>query len=218
MKPIICIIIFFVFGFLYCTQTYEKVVDENNNEDINGGLSKNSESAFYVKNKTLYNESFLAPLSARDFVIDSISIVDNYFIEGKDTTYFPEVPSINKILVFNAINPNKKYILKITRTNYTDLNFNFKLTDKSNKVSYEKSGQAILTYSFLMKDESKDKESYKDGYRSFEYRADLEKLFVTIVIYENDRGKKSFAKIEFHDKDQKNQNIDLNQCPTLWEE
>ena len=143
-----------------------------------------------------------------------LRLCDNYIVIGKDTNYFPEDLNLNKATIFRARKDNIQYVLTVTRTNMTNLTYNFQLINKDNKTVDTKSGKVILGSSFFLGPEGDN--DIEGGYGSQEYRANGKDswLSIRIEIGKSEHGKQR-AKIHYGFNDTTKKSLDLDECPTL---
>ena len=107
-------------------------------------------------------------------------------------------------------------MLTVTRTNLTDLTYNFQLTDKDNKIIDTKSGKAILGSMFFLASENDEDSQTGDGYGSCEYWDKVIDCWfaIRVGIGKDDNGKLR-AMVNYGCKDKSKQTLNLDQCPTL---
>ncbi len=206
-------ILTFALGLLSCNnQTTNKYGDNTNIDSLQTVVSAdNQKQDIYINDKSQYDEIFIDGLSDYN---ESIKLIDNYILVGKNTTYFPEDLSINKATTFKATKDNNKFVLTVTRTNLTNLTYNFQRTDKDNKRIDTKSGEAILGSTFFLGPEG---DTDIDGdYGSHEYNDNGKDswLSIRIEIGKADDGKQR-AKIQYGFSDKTKKSFDLDECPTL---
>ncbi len=200
------------FGLVSCNnQTTEKAVDKNSVDTLKTASADKQQLNIYIKDKLQYDQTFIDGLADYN---EPIKLIDNYIVTGKDTTYFPEDLILNKATTFTAIKDNNKYVLTVTRTNFTNLTYNFQLTDNDNKTLDTKSGKAILGSTFFIGPEGDD--DIEGGYGSQEYRDNGKDswLSIRIEIGKTDNGKQR-AKIHYGFNDKTKKSLDLDECPTL---
>lgn len=200
------------FGLWSCNnRTMEKNVDRNSVDTLKAASADKKQQDIYIKDKSQYDPIFINGLANYN---EPIKLIDNYIITGKDTTYFPTDIILNMPTVFTAIKDNHKYVLTVTRTNYTNLTYNFQLTGSDNKILDTKSGQAILGSMFFIGPEGDD--DIEGGYGSQEYRDHTKDSWLSIRIEmgKADNGKQR-AKIHYGFNDKTKNSLDLNECPTL---
>jgi hypothetical protein len=150
------------FGLCSCkNHTTEKTVYKNLADTLKTVSADKQQQDIYIKDKSQYDQTFIDGLADYN---EPIKLIDNYILTGKDTTYFPEDLILNKSTTFTAIKDNKKYVLTVKRTNLTNLNYKFQLTDNDNKTLDTKSGKAILGSTFFIGPEGDD--DIEGGYGS----------------------------------------------------
>ncbi len=209
-------ILTFALGLLSCNnQTTNKYGDNTNINSLQTVVSADKQKQdIYIKDKSQYDQTFIDGLSDYD---EPIKLIDNYTLVGKDTTYFPEDLSINIATTFKATKDNNKFVLTVTRTNLTNLTYNFQLTDKDNISIDTKSGKAILGSTFFLGPEGDN--DIEGDYGSQEYRDNGKDswLSIRIEIGKADDSKQR-AKIQYGFSDKTKKSLDLNECPTLRSE
>ena len=206
-------ILTFVLGLLSCNNLTTDKHDGNNNIDsLQTVVSADKKKEdIYIKDKSQYDQTFIDGLSDYN---EPIKLIDNYMLAGKDTTYFPEDLNINKETTFKAIKDNNNFVLTVTRTNLTNLTYNFQLTDRDNKSVTTKSGKAILGSMFFIGPEGDN--DVEGGYGSQEYRENGKDGWFSIRI---EIGKaydgKQRAKVQYEFSDKTKKELNLDECPTL---
>jgi hypothetical protein len=206
-------ILTFALGQLSCsnqaTNKYDVVTNIDSLQKV--GSADKQKQDIYIKDKSQYDQTFIDGLSEYN---EPIKLIDNYILVGKDTTYFPEDLIVNKATTFKATKDNNKFVLTVTRTNLTNLIYNFQLTDKDNKSVITKSGNAILGSTFFLGPEGDN--DIEGSYGSQEYRDNGNDSWLSIRI---EIGKavegKQRAKIQYDFSDKTKQSLDLDECPTL---
>lgn len=142
--------------------------------------------------------------------------MDNYILIGNDTTYFPDDLSLNKVTTFKATKDNNKFVLTVTRTNLTNLTYNFQLTDKDNKIIDTKSGKAVLGSMFFLASENDEDSQIGDGYGSCEYWDKVNDFWFAIRVgIGKDDNWKLRAMLNYGCNDKSKQTLNLDQYPTL---
>jgi hypothetical protein len=196
---------------------YEKqLCESDNNKSVNNSQTvsaDNQQREIYIKDKSQYDQTFINGLAEHN---EPIKIIDNYIITGKDTTYFPNDLSLNKATLFKTTNDNNKFVLTVTRTNLTNLTYNFQLTDKDNKIINTKSGKAILGSMFFLASENDEDSQTGDGYGSSEYWDKTNDCWfaIRIGIGKDDNGKLR-AMLNYGCNDKSKETLKLDECPTL---
>jgi hypothetical protein len=212
-QSIICVVVYFGLNYMF-----ENAAKWNENA-INGNQTLQTDSDdkqlhdIYIKDKSQYDQTFIDGLADYN---EPIKLIDNFILIGKDTTYFPDELSLNNATIFKAIKDNNKYLLTITRTNLTNLNYNFKLTDKDNKTVDTKSGKAILGSMFFLASEMDEDSQTGDGYGSCEYWDKTNECWfsIRVGIGKDGRGKQR-AMLNYGCNDKSKQTLNLDECPTL---
>jgi hypothetical protein len=197
------------------TQTNKKTVEQNSADTTQTNSTSNQRQDIYINDKSQYDQTFINGLA--DFK-EEIRLIDNYIITGTDTTYFPEDLAINNSTTFIASKDNNKFLLKVTRINMTNINYEFQLIDKNNGIVDRKSGQAILGSGFFLAPEG-DIDTEMGGYGSSEYwdKSNNCCFSVRIGIGKDDNGKQR-AKVNYSCDDKNKKAIDLDECPVLRSE
>lgn len=203
-----------VFGLWSCNnKTVEKTADQNSVDTLQTVSADKPKLRIYIKDKTQYDQTFIDGLADYN---EPIKLIDNFIITGQDTTYFPEDLNLNKATTFKATKDNYKYVLTVTRTNLTNLTYEFQLTDKDNKTVDTKSGKAILGSMFFLASENDEDSETGDGYGSCEYWDKTNDCWfaVRIGIGKDDNGKFR-TMLNYGCDDKKKQTLNLDECPTL---
>lgn len=211
MKQTIYVLL--VLGFLgYKTQLTEKKAEKKLTDSIQTISVDKQREDIYIKDKSQYDKTFLDGLSDYN---EPIKLIDNYIITGTDTTYFPEDLTLNKKTIFIAKNDSYKFFLTVTRTNLTNINYEFQLLDKDNGIIDRKSGQAILGSGFFLASEG-DIDTEMGDYGSYEYWDKSNGCWFStrIGIGKDDNGKLR-AKVIYSCDDKNKRAIDLDECPVL---
>jgi hypothetical protein len=200
------------FLLLSCSGKTRKTVDTKSVDILQTISADKKQSDIYIKDKSQYDQSFIDGLS--DFK-EQIKLIDNYIITGTDTTYFPEDLAINKRTTFIASKDNNKFLLTVTRTNLTNINYEFQLIDKDNAVIDSKSGQAILGSGFYLGTEG-DIDTEMGGYGSYEYWDKSNNCWFSARIgIGRDGNGKQRAKLNYSCDDKNKKAIELDECPVL---
>lgn len=131
-----------------------------------------------VENTTNYDKKFLEGFA--DYG-EKVILKENYLVTGGDTIYFPEVLSLNKETIFKGKDDTYVYTLKITRTNLTNVTYDFTLTDKQQNTVDSKKGTAVLPSLFFFGDESFEDENGL-SHSASDYRNYTDKNWLTITI------------------------------------
>ena len=207
-------ILTFVLGLLSCNnQTTEKKADSNTTEALQNVSADKQQQKIYIKDKSQYDQTFIDCLADYN---ESIKLIDNFVITGKDTTYFPDDLQLNKKITFKGTKNNNEFVLTVTRINLTTLIYNFQLTDKDNNSTDTKSGKAILGSMFFLASEVDEDDQTGSAYGSSEY---IEKFnecwfYIRIGIGPDDNGKQR-ATLVYGCEDKNKQILNLDECPTL---
>lgn len=202
------------FGLGSCNNpTTEKLANKNSVDTLNTISTNKPNLEIYIKDKSLYDQTFIDGLGDYN---EPIKLIYNYIITGKDTTYFPEDLSLNKVTIFNANKDSNKFVLTVTRTNLTNLTYNFLIIDKDNKTLDSKSGKAILGSMFFLASENDEDSQTGDGYGSCEYWDKTNDCWfaIRIGIGKDDNGKLR-AMLNYGCYDKSKQTLNLDECPTL---
>jgi len=210
------------FGLCGCNnQTKEKIVEKKSADTLQTVNAGNELQDIFIKDKSLYEQIFVDGITSLDGMTgfnEQIKLIDNYILTGKDTTYFPDDLSLNKATTFKATKDNKIFVLTVTRTNLTNLSYNFQITDKDKKTVDTKSGKAILASLFFLASENDEDSQTGDVYGSYQYwdKTDTCSFSIKIGIGLDDNGKKR-ATLTYSclDENKQNLNLNLNNCPTL---
>lgn len=198
---------------LSCSSKTSKTVDKVSVDTLQTITADKVHSDIYVEDKSQYDQSFIDGLSDYN---EPIKLIDNYILTGKDTTYFPNDLSLNKATTFKATKDNNKFVLTVTRTNLTNLTYNFQLTDKDNKTVDTKSGKAILGSMFFLASEMDQDSQAGDGYGSSEYWDKTNNCWFSIRIGIGlDNNGKLRAMLTYGCEDKNKQSLKLEECPTL---
>ncbi|MDD5571835.1 MAG: hypothetical protein PHD97_11865 [Bacteroidales bacterium] len=194
-------------------QTKEKAVDKNSIDTSQTVSADKLQQDIYIKDKSQYDQSFIDGLA--DFN-ESIKLIDNYIITGTDTTCFPEDLTLNKKTIFTAIKDKNKFLLIVTRTNLTNINYEFQLLNKDNSIIDSKSGKAILSSGFFLAPEGEPDLQTGDSFVSNEYRTENDNfwLIIKVGMDKNYKGKKR-AKITFGYKDKSKKTTNVEESPIL---
>ena len=214
-------ILTFTFFLLSCNNNVtEKKADTDSIDTLRTSLTNQEKQDIYIKDKSQYDQSFIEGLSN---VNGPIKLIDNFIIAnttlsiitGTDTTYFPEDLELDKKITFNTVKDNNRFLLEITRTNLTNLNYEFQLIDNNNNTIFHKSGKAILDPGFFLVQEG-DIDTEMGDFRSVGYldKTNDCKFQVKIGIGKDGNGKQR-AKLEYICKDINKKRIDLDECPVL---
>lgn len=198
---------------LSCSGKTRQPIDTKSADTSQAILVDKKQSDIYIKDKTQYDQSFIDGLSG---FTDPIKLIDNYILTGKDTTYFPNDLSLNKATTFKATKDNKKFVLTVTRTKLTNLTYDFQQTDKHNKTTDTKSGEAILGSMFFLASEMDRDTQTGEVYASYEYWDNSNDCWFAIRIGngKDDNGKQR-AKLTYGCENKSKQSLKLDECPVL---
>ena len=202
----------FAFGLLSCKQTAEKTDAKRSVDTLQTGPVNKENGKIGTKEKSLYDQEFIDGLSKYK---DPIKLIENYILTGQDTVYFPEDLQLNKETIFKGTKDHKNFVLSVSRTNLTSLDYSFRLLDKDAKTINSKSGRATLGSLFFLGSETDDDDQTGEGYLSVEYWDNSPNCSFAIRIGEKDGTGKLRAKIKLHCKDDTLKNINLEDNPTL---
>jgi hypothetical protein len=200
-------------GFWGCnTQPTEKNVEKKLADSVQTISVNKQREDFYFIDKSQYDKTFLDGLAEFN---EPIELIDNYILTGTDTTYFPEDLILNKKTTFSAVNDSNKFYLTVTRTNLTNINYEFQLLDKDNRIIVSKLGKAILSSGFFLATES-DIDTEMGGYGSNEYWDKSNNCWFSarIGIGKDGNGKQR-AKLNYSCDDKNKEAINLDECPVL---
>ena len=207
-------ILTFAFGLWSCNdKTAEKTADQNSVNTLQTVSADKHQQERTIKDKSQYDQSFIDGLSEYN---EPINLEENYILVGQDTVYFPEDLELNKETIFKGIKDKKNFVLSVTRTNLTNLTYNFQLTDKDNKTIDTKSGKAILGSMFFLASEIDEDSQTGDGYGSCEYWDKTNDCWfsIRVGIGKDDNGKQR-AMLNYGCNDKSKQTLNLDECPTL---
>lgn len=201
------------FGIWSCNNhTAEKTPDKNSADTLQSVSVNKPQEDIYIEDKSQYDQRFIEGLSEYN---EPIKLIKNYVLISQDTVYFPEEIQLNKETIFKGIKDQKTFVLTLTRTNLTSLNYNFQLFDKDTKLINDKAGKATLHSLFFLGSETDNDDETGDGYLSVEYWDNSPDCSFAIRIGEKDDNGKLRAKIKYYCKDNKSKNIELDDNPTL---
>ena len=191
--------------------TTDKKDNNSDNDSLQILLTDKPTRDIYIKDKTQYDQTFIDGLLGYN---ETIQLVDDYILVGEDTAYFPKDLKLNRQTIFKGTKDNNKYILTVTRTNLTTLNYEFQLIDRDNKSIDNKSGKAVLGSLFFFGSETDEDDQDGLMYGSSEYWDKRNKCWFSIRIGIGiDENGKQRAMLNYNCKDK--QNLQLDKCPTL---
>lgn len=198
---------------LSCSNKTRKAVDTISIDTLQTISADKKQSDIYIKDKSQYDQSFIDGLSAYN---EPIRLINNYIITGKDTTYFPDAFPLYKAIVFKGTKADNNYLITVTRTNLTNLTYNFKIIDKDSKIIVAKSGRSVLGSMFFLAAEMDDDSQTGEGYASYEYWDKTNDCWFSIRIgYGKDKKGKQRAMLTYGCEDKNKQSLKLDECPTL---
>lgn len=201
------------FGLWGCNNlTKEKTVDKSLSDTLQNVKTDKQSNKTTIKDKSQYDQSFIDGLSEYN---EPLILIENFIIVGQDTVYFPEELQLNKETIFKGTKDQKNFVLSVTRTNLTSLNYTFQILDKDSKTINNKSGKATLGSLFFLGSETNEDDKTGDSYLSVEYWDNSASCSFAIRIGEKDDNGKLRAKIKLYCKDNKLKNIGLDDNPTL---
>ena len=212
-QTLICAIVYFGLNYMFenADKWNERVINES--QTLETDTSGKELHDIYIKDKSQYDQTFIDGLVEYN---EPIKLIDNYILTGNDTTYFPNDLSLNKVTPFKATKDNNKFVLTVTRTNLTNLTYNFQLTDKDNKILDTKSGKAILGSMFFLASENDEDSQTGDGYGSCEYWDKVNDCWFAIRVgIGKDYNGKLRAMLNYGCNDKSKQTLNLDECPTL---
>lgn len=212
-QTLICAIVYFGLNYMFenADKWNELVINES--QTLETDTSDKQLQDIYINDKSQYDQTFIDGLVDYN---EPIKLIDNYILTGNDTTYFPDDLSLNKVTTFKATKDNNKFVLTLTRTNLTNLTYNFQLTDKDNKILDTKSGKAILGSMFFLASENDEDSQTGDGYGSCEYwDKENDCWFAIRVGIGKDNNGEQRAMLNYGCSDKSKQTLNLDQCPTL---
>lgn len=196
----------------YNCHATEKAVNKNAVDTLQK-VSVDKQQEIYIKDKSQYDQTFIDGLANYNA---PVKLIDNYIITGRDTTCFPDDLPLNKKTIFKVTKDNSNFVLTITRTNFTNLTYNFQLTDKDNKTIDTKSGKAILGSMFFLVSENDEDSQTGDGYKSSEYWDKTNNCWLSIRIGIGlDNNGKQRAMLTYGCEDKNMPTLNLEECPTL---
>ena len=178
-------------------------------------LTNKAGAKIFIKDKSKYSKVFIDELTATKYP-DSIKVIDNYIIYGKNKTNFPNDLTINKDYIFKATKDNQSYLLKVKRINETTLKFDFNLY-KKDKLVFTDKGEVDLGASFVLATEIDiDDHAVGGSYSSYEYLKELNGcwFYIRIGIGKDEKNNQR-AKVIFGCNDKSKMKLNLDYCPIL---
>jgi hypothetical protein len=210
-------ILLLVFGLWSCkNKSADKSTVQNSVDTLQTVFANKQKVEIYCKDKSQYDQTFLDGLADYN---EPIKLIDNIIITGKDTTSFPDDLILNKATTFRANRYNNKYILTVTRTNLTNLTYEFQLIGIGNKTLDTKSGKATLGSMFFLASEIDEDTETGESYGSCEYLDKNNDCWFAIRIgIGKDDNRKLRAMMNYGCDNKKKQSLKLDECPTLRKE
>jgi hypothetical protein len=129
--------------------------------------NKNVNSRFFVDNTSKYSHAFLDSLKTSSFS-DSIKLIKNYIVAGKDTATFPEDLKLDHDYIFIGEKDSIKYSLTTKRINLTDIVYNY-IVKRRDSTLYKDNGTVTLNPMFFLGSENPDDNKTGESYSAFEY-------------------------------------------------
>ena len=206
-------ILVMLFGAMGCNSPSNKQSAQDAVDTTQEALSdKKPKERIYIADRSLYDDAFVTVISTYP---DTLQLIDDYVVVGRDTTYFPTVLELDREIIFQGKNKNYNVWLTVTRTSLTNLMYQFKLTGNNNKVIDTKSGTALIGMFFLGDEIDIDLER-NEGYASTVYwdRSD-DYLFSIRIENEPENSSIIRAMVHYRYKDQSKKHLEIQDCPTL---
>ena len=213
MKQVLYYILAIVFGLWSCNNQSAERKTGQILADTLQTISVNNQN-IYIKDQTQYDQIFIQGLANYN---EPIKLINNYILTGQDTTFFPSDLQLNKKTTFHGANDSAKFTLTVTRTNLTNLNYKFQISDKSDKIVETKSGKAILGSMFFLASEVDEDDQTGTAYGSYEYSDKMDNgcwFAIRIGIGLDDNGKQR-ATLSYNCEDENKKTTDLDECPIL---
>lgn len=170
------------------------------------------QSNVYIKDISQYDPAFIAGLSEYG---EPLRLIHNYILLGQDTAYFPEEIQLNRETVFKGSRGTKTFVLAVTRINLTTLNYDLRVFVNDSVLSFSKSGKAMLHSLFFLGSEVDEDDLTGSAYGSAEYWDNSQACSFAIRIGDKDENGKLRAKVKFNCEENTQDNIELDDCPTL---
>lgn len=179
-------------------------------------LTNKSGTKIFIKDKSKYSKVFIDELTATKYP-DSIKVIDNYIIFGKNKTNFPNDLTINKDYIFKATKDNQSYLLKVKRINETTVKFDFNLY-KKDKLVFTDKGEANISATFFLGTEADTDVQTGKTYFYYEYfkNSNSGQTAISVRIGKNGKNKQE-ARIQYYD-DKSKIKLKLDRCPFLQTE
>ena len=167
----------------------------------------------YIQNKSRYDPAFIEGLAGYS---EPIKLAGHFIVTGGDTTYFPHDLPLNKKTIFKGSKDSRHFVLSVTRTNLTNLDYRFQLTDKKHRTIDSKSGKAVLSSLFFLASEiDVDSQTGKE-YGSCEYVDSTAGVRLSIRIGIGlDRNGKKRAVLTYNGDGKNKPALPPDACPTL---
>jgi hypothetical protein len=208
MKKFLVLIIFSLLFWNCNKKTKEK---KTNDDKIRGSISGSKDSLY--KNTDLFDEVFI--LGLKNFK-DSLIFKKGFLIYKADTIFFQKNLPLNEKSVLIGKTKGYKFMLFLTRINFTNLKYNFKVLNGQNIEIENKSGIAVLSSSFFFALEVDEDDKSGNSYGSNEYFDKKNDCFFSIRLgIENDENNKIRAKVIYECIQESKKTIKLNECPVL---
>lgn len=162
-----------------------------------------------VKDRSQYSHTFLSNL--RTFTYSShYQLKDSLLIIGQlDTAYFPTELPLRKEQVFTGSKSNRQFELRVTRINYTTINYTLRVNNAGHLNEYK--GLADISAGFFLGAETVEDDHTGTAYLANEYYSHAKNCDLSIRIGGED---KLYAKVIVNCGN-KVEDIDLEDCPTL---
>ena len=161
-----------------------------------------------MRDSTLYSKDFLIGIHDNS---DSISLIDNYIIDKRDTVYFPDYFERGKQYVFEKIKDSVDIKLQIFNCTYMKVQFIFSSV-KNGKLLQQYHGEAYLSPAFYLASGTDDDDADSTAYSVHEYSGENEKYAYQVSIGSKDDEVlcrfTAYAKDSMRDKG-------FRDCPTL---
>ena len=196
-----------------CKTQTEKIEGKNRGDTLHVALTDREKSNLFIKDKSQYDQIFMDGLAKYN---KPIKLVDNFMIVGDDTTYLPEDLPLKMATSFKGIGSGNHFLLSITRTNLTNLTYEFEIIGSDKETIDFRSGNATLGSMFFLASEIDEDPQADDSYESSEYwdKSNDCRLSLRIGIGKDDNGKQR-AKITFGCDDKSKGGLKLDECPIL---
>lgn len=208
-------------AFVSCGKKTEvKEVAENKTVDtLQIDSSEVSEAKVSIEDESQYDSSFrLMCNEYSEMNGEGVKLFDDKITLGDKTITFPSIIQLNKATVFKGSQDKKSFFLKLTRTNLTDVNYEFKITDKNNKVINELSGQMVLDFNFALVSTIEEDTASGEEYEAFEYKDAFTDCGLNVLLGEADKNGKLRARVLLFCNSDRSKDIDTGDCPTLRSE